>query len=117
MARKVYCPATASIYIEASDGAKKLGKIGVMYEMPNGHCMFDRPWEYGRIACNDKGIPGFLDADQKRNTRRFISDAMRHYAEIARGDHTWSDIYPAPSDARAAAISMARYMSDHGMRF
>jgi hypothetical protein len=117
MARKVYDCSTGSIYREASRGGPVIHKIGNEYVMPHGHCMFDRPWEYGKIACNDSGIPGFRDADQRRNTRTFIHHAMRHYWEITSRPHTWSEIYPGPCDTRAAAIAISRTMADRGMRF
>jgi len=117
MARKVYCPSTGSVYIEASENAQKLGKIGTMYEMPHGHCMFKTPWHYGRVACNDAGIPGFPSSKHALATRLYIVKAMRRYWAIAKRPHSWAEIYPEACDSRSAAIAMAKMLSDRGYRF
>ena len=117
MPRKVYCPSTAAVYVEAPENAQSLGKIGNAYQMPHGHCMFDHPWEYGKVACNDSGIPGFPNSEHALATRLYIVKAMRRYWAIARRHHSWSEIYPDACDARGAAIAMAKMLSDRGYRF
>jgi hypothetical protein len=100
---------------EWSKGARAALEARNVRPMPLGHCMFVDPYGYGAVPAPG-AVPCIPAADLPR-VRELIVSAMRAYWDVAKRDHTWREIYPEKSDARANAITLARFIADRGLKF
>lgn len=109
--------ATARFYAgcEWTSAQRKALEARNVRPMPLGHCMFSDPYSYGAVPA--PGAVPCIPASDLPRVRELIVNAMREYWHVARRDHTWREIYPEKSDARANARTLALFMKDRGIRF